>query len=139
MSEELIPCHRCGSAYTTLSSNRSMQLSQITCGDCGYLLQENLPEEDLVILRNTRADTVTDKETEKALKIINGGAVSRDSCGYVLMTLRVSELETIRKALSRPKHTPLQAKMLRHALMNARCSFHTNEERDAINELLEGL
>ena len=84
---------------------------------------------------NPRAHTVTDKEVAEAYVWI------KDNSTFTENELATAGhyLETLSKALSRPKHTPIQAKMLRHALMSARCSFHTDEERDAINALLEGL
>ena len=41
-------CRDCGSEFLELSSCREMELSWISCKDCGYCYQDSLCEEDLV-------------------------------------------------------------------------------------------
>ena len=80
----------------------------------------------------SRADTVMDKEREEALETVRRLSNIDERSPELAKAEKILE-----KTLSRPKHTPIQAKMLRHALMSAKCSFHTDEEREAINQLLK--
>lgn len=133
MSEELLNCPFCDSNTITVTHIHNVRWG-CYCDDCDTQQDPNAATyEEAIKAWNTRANTVTDKEHEEALEwlTLNAGFSLDDEA------TAGSHLSTIRKALSRPKHTPMQAKMLRHALMSAKCSFHTDEERDAINELLK--
>lgn len=42
------PCPKCGSFELILDSSRALQISQISCIDCDWCVQEDLCEEDLL-------------------------------------------------------------------------------------------
>ncbi len=42
------PCPKCGSFELILDSSRELELSQISCMDCDWTVQESLCEEDLL-------------------------------------------------------------------------------------------
>lgn len=41
----LRPCPECGSDFVSVASSRDMGLSEISCSDCRFTLQRNVPEE----------------------------------------------------------------------------------------------
>lgn len=45
-------CPKCGSDELDMDSSREMELSEITCLDCGHSLQRHLPENWLTVLWN---------------------------------------------------------------------------------------
>ena len=47
-SAYITPCPKCGSFELILDSSRELELSQISCTDCDWSVQENLCEEDLL-------------------------------------------------------------------------------------------
>ena len=47
-SEEIERCPKCGSDEIDLDSSREMELSEITCTDCGYGRQVHKPEDELL-------------------------------------------------------------------------------------------
>lgn len=45
-------CPECGSEFFSITSSREMEVSQIYCADCDFMLQEKIPEEDLIEIWN---------------------------------------------------------------------------------------
>ena len=45
-------CPECGSEFLDIKSSREMEVSQIDCTDCGFGIQEKIPEEDLIQIWN---------------------------------------------------------------------------------------
>jgi hypothetical protein len=41
-------CPKCGSEFVNSSSSFSLEISNVRCTDCNFMIQENIPEEDLI-------------------------------------------------------------------------------------------
>lgn len=41
-------CPECNSDLITVNSSRELRISEIICDDCGFIIQENINEDDLI-------------------------------------------------------------------------------------------
>jgi len=107
----LKPCPFCDGA-SHIESNSHMQLSQITCEDCGFRRQESLCEEDLIELWNTRPvdtleSTLKDATCSKeqidgnALEVFDRGDMNiKHTCGVAEYRFGREQRRIIRSKLS---------------------------------------
>jgi hypothetical protein len=66
------PCPRCENDAPTINSSASVRLSEIHCGDCGFVLQRPVDEDAIITIWNVLPRQMTDEKISQFIENADG-------------------------------------------------------------------